>query len=53
MKKKVFREKYYGDIEHNGENFGNKEVKKEETTTIKVEEKPAKKVTKKTTKKGK
>ena len=42
MKKKVFREKY--GINHDGSNYGNKEVVKNETTVISVKKtKPKKK----------
>ena len=39
MKKKLFRERWYGNIEATGENFGNKKVNEGETTTVK-EKKP-------------
>ena len=42
MKKKVFRERYYGDIEATGDNFGNKEVIKEEITKVGIKEEPKK-----------
>lgn len=42
MKKKVFRERYYGDIEATGENFGKTKVNKEKTTVVEIEEKPKK-----------
>lgn len=38
MKKKIYREKYYKNIEHNGDNYGNKEILKGETEIIPVED---------------
>jgi hypothetical protein len=38
MKKKVFRERYYGEIDTTGENHGNKKIIKDKTTKVKNKE---------------